>query len=252
MQDVCDTFFREGLDVHDQQCCGGDFPIVTLDMPALALPAGEGAGDWHVALPGLFGDEGAAAFDGVEEDARLRDGALRPAHGHREGGASLRKQRRKPRSRAVDYWRAVGHQRRWRPLRPRCAFYFILFSSVGKRSDLKDACDKILAGATMDTISTEHPATFVRCHRGLRELAAVKLSTSIPSWRTLSVLVLQGRTGTGKTRKAIEVCIYFFFYFLSSIVSYGSLWWRETLHSVHLQLEEYLVGRLRRTQGYCD
>lgn len=79
----------------------------------------------------------------------------------------------------------------------------------GKRSDLQDAVDCLKAGGTISTIMTEHPGTYARYPRGMTALAEFYLRSRMPSWRKVSVLVLQGRTGTGKTRKAIEVLALF-------------------------------------------
>lgn len=75
----------------------------------------------------------------------------------------------------------------------------------GKRSDLQATIQAIQAGATTSTIMTEHASTYVKYPRGIQALIAFKRRMDMPSWRNVSVLVLQGRTGTGKTRKALEV-----------------------------------------------
>lgn len=75
----------------------------------------------------------------------------------------------------------------------------------GHRSDLQACIAAIQGGASTSTILTEHASTFVRYPRGCQMLIEHVRRTATPSWRNVSCLVLQGRTGTGKTRKALEV-----------------------------------------------
>lgn len=72
----------------------------------------------------------------------------------------------------------------------------------GKRTDLDNCCDMIKKKRSWKEIAEEHPGTFVRCHRGLKEFKRVVLDEK-RSW-VMEVNVYHGSAGTGKTRKAYE------------------------------------------------
>ena len=72
----------------------------------------------------------------------------------------------------------------------------------GHRSDLDEVCTKITTGVSMRQIAVDHPVTYVRCQRGLQALQHIVIES--PTWRTITVTVLWGPTGCGKTRSAYE------------------------------------------------
>jgi hypothetical protein len=70
----------------------------------------------------------------------------------------------------------------------------------GKRSDLDDIKDRLIAGEDLDTISLDHFGSVVRYHKGfatLQPMLAPKRPVAMPT-----VIVLFGPTGTGKTETA--------------------------------------------------
>lgn len=71
----------------------------------------------------------------------------------------------------------------------------------GKRSDLSDAAAKVLAKRPLSEVAEEHPTTFARYGRGLRDLAAtVHPSDRLNSWsKPARYLWIWGPTGSGKT-----------------------------------------------------
>lgn len=72
----------------------------------------------------------------------------------------------------------------------------------GRRNDLSDLREAILAGNSLSQIATEHFSSFVRYGRGIERARGLWIS---PPFRPdLSVFVLHGRPGTGKTRIAYE------------------------------------------------
>lgn len=75
----------------------------------------------------------------------------------------------------------------------------------GKRNDLKEATDKILAKRPLSEIAEEHPNTFVRYSRGLRDLAnTVTKSNRSNTWdQPGKYLWIWGPTGSGKTTGVI-------------------------------------------------
>lgn len=75
----------------------------------------------------------------------------------------------------------------------------------GKRNDLTEICQKVLAGTKVESLKDDLPHMLVKYSKGLRFLEMCVAKTSVPNWRKLSVIVIWGPTGTGKTRKAIEM-----------------------------------------------
>lgn len=73
----------------------------------------------------------------------------------------------------------------------------------GRRSDLDAATGAIDRGATMAEIARAHPADFVRYHRGFQAYADTTRPLP-PVERPVSVFVLWGPTGTGKTHRVMH------------------------------------------------
>lgn len=99
----------------------------------------------------------------------------------------------------------------------------------GKRSDLMQCAEKLLGGKKVQEIMRDHPSTMIRYYRGLKQLEMSVSKESVPQWRKVTVQVLWGPTGTGKTRKALElagndyymlckVCLFLFDCYLLSLV----------------------------------
>lgn len=73
--------------------------------------------------------------------------------------------------------------------------------SQGKRSDLKEATDMILAQMPMDEVAMEHPTTFVKYHAGLLKL---KQMVQKPPAIDRKAILIVGNTGVGKTRFVMD------------------------------------------------
>lgn len=80
----------------------------------------------------------------------------------------------------------------------------------GKRSDLDVVCDRLKEGnyspLALKDAAAEHPTTFVRACKGLKELCSL-LAPPMPKEREVQVTVLWGPTGTGKTHRAMHVLL---------------------------------------------
>jgi len=73
----------------------------------------------------------------------------------------------------------------------------------GKRNDLKEVSDLILAGANLQQIAVSHGPTFLKYHNGIAKMiSTVSVSRD---WET-EVYWLWGPTGSGKTRWVHETC----------------------------------------------
>lgn len=75
-------------------------------------------------------------------------------------------------------------------------------SRQGQRTDLKECAAAIIGGKRMRDVATEYPVPFIKFHKGFRALRAIttKRRDTQPE-----VIVLYGRTGTGKSHKARQL-----------------------------------------------
>lgn len=73
----------------------------------------------------------------------------------------------------------------------------------GKRTDISEATDMIKDGASMRDVALDHTEVFVKYHSGLGKLKNLLIEPR--NWVT-NVTVLYGKTGTGKSRQARELC----------------------------------------------
>lgn len=72
----------------------------------------------------------------------------------------------------------------------------------GKRNDLREVGDRILAGATKLEIAEDAPDIFIKYHNGINALKAVVEEKETREFRKLDVEVLWGDSGVGKTKAA--------------------------------------------------
>ena len=70
----------------------------------------------------------------------------------------------------------------------------------GKRSDLEAIATKCRAGAPISVIANDHPGDFIRYHAGIKALAAA-VGPKPPVQRDVTIAVLWGATGVGKTHR---------------------------------------------------
>lgn len=75
----------------------------------------------------------------------------------------------------------------------------------GKRNELADAAKLLKEGKPLHVVMDEHPTTFIRYHRGLREMQfELTRQKNTQQMRNLKVTVLIGDTGVGKTHSVYE------------------------------------------------
>ncbi len=73
-----------------------------------------------------------------------------------------------------------------------------------KPSNKRKLCEVLESEESLDEIIANNPAMYVRWHRGLDKLFARRYSKKAKVFRAVEVLVFIGKTGTGKTRRAVE------------------------------------------------
>lgn len=95
----------------------------------------------------------------------------------------------------------------------------------GKRKDMDQVCEMMLSGSKVEQVAQKYPGMVVRYSKGLRFLETMISKQSVPTWRKLDVQVLWGPTGTGKTRKAIELATEKGDWYMLSKTNNKQLWW---------------------------
>ncbi len=101
----------------------------------------------------------------------------------------------------------------------------------GKRTDLSTCADAIAGGSSMEEVAREFPTQVIRYHQGLRVFQTLLIGPS-PPWRQVSVVVLWGPTGSGKTRTALQA---------DSVFQMDSPdgWWDGYLSQTRIVLDEF-------------
>lgn len=80
-----------------------------------------------------------------------------------------------------------------------------LHTNQGHRSDLDEMASLIRLGTKVEDMPEEFDRQLIRYSKGLKYLETIVSKKSVPTWRQVTVIALWGPTGTGKTRKAIEL-----------------------------------------------
>lgn len=75
-------------------------------------------------------------------------------------------------------------------------------SEQGKRSDIEEATEMLIAGHRMRQVALANPTVYVKYHKGLQAFQAVILE---PRNEVPEVTVLYGTTGTGKSKTSREM-----------------------------------------------
>lgn len=114
-----------------------------------------------------------------------------------------------------------------------------LEQTQGKRSDLSAVAEKILAGSTVTSLMDEYGTTMIKYSKGLKFLETEVARLSCPIWRKLSVTVLWGPTGTGKTRKAIELAKEYGEFYMLHKSANKHLWWDGYVNQPTIIMDEF-------------
>jgi len=70
----------------------------------------------------------------------------------------------------------------------------------GKRSDLEEIAQEVIAGTGMEEIALKYPTQWIRYHQGLQNLHQITMSKA-PTSRTVTTTILWGASGVGKTHR---------------------------------------------------
>lgn len=84
---------------------------------------------------------------------------------------------------------------------------FGTISRPGKRSDLHDFKDALLGDHPPDDLElfSKFPGAYLRYSKTVDRVRGLRLKKDTPSWQPVTVTVLWGDTGAGKTRRAYEL-----------------------------------------------
>lgn len=80
---------------------------------------------------------------------------------------------------------------------------FGTLSKQGKRTDLDNVVEQLQDGASLKSTALANPKEYIKYHRGIEKFRSLMIEPR--SWVT-EVHVLWGKTGTGKSRMARELC----------------------------------------------
>lgn len=108
-------------------------------------------------------------------------------------------------------------------------------SEQGRRKDIEEVAEKIIKGTDLREIALEHPTTFIKYNRGIREMRNTLLRdrTEKPT-----VVWLWGKTGVGKTRTPHDIHGAKEVYIKDS-----TQWWNEYTQQEAIVIDDFDVGR---------
>lgn len=109
----------------------------------------------------------------------------------------------------------------------------------GKKKMLDEVAEKLNSGTTVKLIAEEYPKMCMLHYKGMKYLEMEVSRRSCPIWRKLSVTVLWGPTGTGKTRKAIEMASEYGEYYMLHKSANKHLWWDGYVNQPVLIMDEF-------------
>lgn len=129
-------------------------------------------------------------------------------------------------------------------------------SEEGASNDFELAVRAISEGKSVVEIATKHPKTFVRYFKGIERLIALRGAQEPHEFRPMSVGVLWGPTGTGKSRYIVDWCAMLKKSVYRKSYSKGfQSWWdgyigQEVLHIDDFEGESAIEELLTLLDGY--
>lgn len=74
----------------------------------------------------------------------------------------------------------------------------------GRRTDLDAVAERIQGGDDLRAVVQDFPGHYIRYRRGMEALHAMVHASKVPVWREVTVVVLHGPAGSGKTKRAVQ------------------------------------------------
>lgn len=131
---------------------------------------------------------------------------------------------------------------------------FGLLLSQGKDSDLSEVEDKLKNGKNLESIVTENTQTFIKFHSGISKLKMFLDKKKSKKFRNINCYCYYGKTGTGKTRNAIENTITRGkeYYILDPPVN--NTWWYDTYDGEDTLIIDEFYGQISQKNllRICD
>lgn len=78
-------------------------------------------------------------------------------------------------------------------------------SRQGARTDIENVANAIIKGKQVSEVALEYPVEYIKYNRGIEKLHNIVVKNKSKDFRSVTVSVFYGKTGTGKTKKAIEI-----------------------------------------------
>lgn len=107
----------------------------------------------------------------------------------------------------------------------------------GTRTDLSIVAEKIKAKRPISEVAGEHPETFIKYHRGIKELSFIL--EVVPAERDIEVTLLYGDSNTGKSYKARMYAKLYGDYYTLGHPNNGALWWDGYKGEASIVIDEY-------------
>jgi len=107
----------------------------------------------------------------------------------------------------------------------------------GKRNDLAIVSEKVLGKRSLTEVAGEHPESFIKYHRGIKELIFVLDDPAAE--REMEVVLLFGDPNTGKSHKARMYAKMYGPYYTLGQPNNGALWWDGYKGELSVLIDEF-------------
>lgn len=107
----------------------------------------------------------------------------------------------------------------------------------GKRNDLAIVAEKVLGKRPLAEVAGEHPESFIKYHRGIKELMFVLDEPAAE--REMDVVLLFGDPNTGKSHKARMYAKLYGPYYTLGQPNNGALWWDGYKNEASILIDEF-------------
>lgn len=107
----------------------------------------------------------------------------------------------------------------------------------GKRTDLMEVAEKVLAQRPIREIALENPTEYIKYYRGINALQFAIMD--IPTERPMEVVLLFGDSGTGKSTKARQYASLYGKYYTLQQPNNGAIWWDGYSGELSVIIDEY-------------
>lgn len=72
-------------------------------------------------------------------------------------------------------------------------------TTQGRRTDLHDVCESIAQGCSLREVAEQHPTSYIKYHRGIREMLLLRESSAKSTVQKKTIILIYGSSHIGKT-----------------------------------------------------